>query len=266
MKDEKRPRAYVEKIRKDTERYVRDLLYENKKIHLRLAGLESTTASLEQRKARLEDENRRLRSELERERSEHTALRSRLADVEEQSSRRSEQYVQVEQHNNDLANLYVASYRLHATLDREDLLQAIQEIIINLIGCEELAIFELSADRSRLELAASFGIDVAGYDNLPADSGLIGRAAASGESFLAEEHVGDRSAGEEQLTACIPLKVGDRSIGAIAIFRLLPQKVDGLGGLDHELIDLLASQAGVALYSTALHARYGGGGASPGAS
>ena len=85
-------------------------------------------------------------------------------------------------------------------------------------------------------------------------SGLIGRAAASGETFLAGRDDGDRSPREEHLTACIPLRVGDRATGAIAIFRLLPQKVDGLGVLDHELFDLLASQAGVALYATALHA------------
>ena len=107
MQEEENHGAYVEKVRQDTERYVRELLDENKKIHLRFAGLESATASLEREKARLEDENRRLREELARDRGEHERLRRRLADVEEQSHRHSEQYIQVEQQNTNLANLYV---------------------------------------------------------------------------------------------------------------------------------------------------------------
>ena len=265
IKDKKIHGSYVEKVRQGTERYVRELLDENKKIRLRLAGLESSTASLEREKARLGDENRGLRAELERESAELERLRRRLTGVEEQSRRHSEQYVHVEQQNTDLANLYVAGYRLHGTLDREEVLQAIQEIIINLIGCEELGVFELNPDGSRLELAASYGLDAESYASLPVGSGLIGRAAASGETFLAGQDDSGRSPEEEHLTACIPLRVGDRATGAVAIFRLLPQKVDGLGTVDHELLDLLASQAGVALYSTALHARFCAGEAAGGA-
>jgi len=42
--------------------------------------------------------------------------------------------------------------------------------------------------------------------------------------------------------------------GAIVIFRLLTQK-PGLEEVDHEIFDLLASQAATALYCTRLHAR-----------
>ena len=42
--------------------------------------------------------------------------------------------------------------------------------------------------------------------------------------------------------------------GAIAIFRLLPQKA-AVEDLDRELFDLLATQAGMALHCAALHAR-----------
>ena len=44
----------------------------------------------------------------------------------------SSRYAEVEQQNSNLANLYVASYRLHGTLDREEVIAAIQEIIANL--------------------------------------------------------------------------------------------------------------------------------------
>ena len=255
MTEEKGPGAYVRKARRDTQLYLQELLAENEKLRLRAAGLDSVTAKLEQEKSRLEDEIRTVREERDRDRQEHERLRRRLADVEGLSRSHAERYVEVEQHNTNLANLYVAGYSLHGTLDREKLLTTIQEIVINLVGCEELAIFELSGDDSDLRLVSSFGIDV--ESRLPVTSGLIGRAVRTGEIFLdGESDDGDRSPAEAGLTACIPLEVDGRVTGAIAIFRLLPQKAEGLGVLDRELFDLLASQAGIALYATALHARF----------
>ena len=49
------------------------------------------------------------------------------------------------------------------------------------------------------------------------------------------------------------VRVDGRVTGAIAIFRLLPQKQDSLEPVDEELLGLLASQAGIALYCTQLH-------------
>ena len=51
--------------------------------------------------------------------------------------------LEIEQQSSNLANLYVASYRLHGSVERSEVLQVIQEIIINLIGSEELGIYEL---------------------------------------------------------------------------------------------------------------------------
>jgi hypothetical protein len=42
--------------------------------------------------------------------------------------------------------------------------------------------------------------------------------------------------------------------GAIALFRLLPQKA-GFQAVDRELFDLLATHAATALYCSGLHAR-----------
>ena len=54
---------------------------------------------------------------------------------------------------------------------------------------------------------------------------------------------------EEHLSACVPLKLSGRVTGALALFRLLPQK-QSFGPLDGELFDLLATQAAVALHCT----------------
>ncbi len=61
---------------------------------------------------------------------------------------------------------------------------------------------------------------------------------------------------EKDLTACIPLKVDGKVTGALALFRLLPQK-QGFEAVDHELFDLLATHAATALHASARQARVG---------
>ena len=177
-------------------------------------------------------------------------LRERVQTIEEESRSFSARYVEVEQQNTNLANLYVASYQLLGTLDRDRILEAIKEIVINLIGSEELAIFELT--NGRLELAGSFGLDQAEWASVALGHGIVGLCGETGVRFLTGE-VLQPSGREEKLTACIPLKLDDQVVGAIAIFSLLPQK-PGLEPVDLELFDLLASHAASALYCTRLAA------------
>ena len=145
------------------------------------------------------------------------------------------------------ANLYVASYQLHGTLDRQRIVEAIKEIVIDLIGSEELVVWERDGDL--LRRVGSFGVDEREWDAVPFGEGIIGLCAATGERFIDGQTLLAPEGREEALTACIPLKLDDTVVGAIAVFRLLPQK-GGLAPADHELFDLLASHAASALYST----------------
>src|ERR1044071_803809 len=100
---------------------------------------------------------------------ENERLRKRLTEAEEESRDFVARYVEVEMQNTNLANLYVASYQLHGTLDRDRVLTAIKEVIINLIGSEELAIWEVDEAANALVLADSFGIDVAAWQRVALD-------------------------------------------------------------------------------------------------
>src|SRR5438045_9505433 len=126
MKQKEPQRPFIEKITNDNREYVQSLL----------------------------DENHRLNTQL-------ASLKDRLTAIEEESRDFSARYVEVEQQNTNLANLYVASYQLHGTLDRERVLAAIKEIVINLIGSEELAIWEIDPEFKALMLIDSFGIATA---------------------------------------------------------------------------------------------------------
>jgi len=246
--------SYVFKVREDTRRYVQDLLGENEKLRRLVASLESDKSRLLSEKMALQEKLLSLREELDRIYHEQSDLRRQLAEVEAANMNSSRQYFEVEQQNNNLANLYVASFQLHSTLDRGEVLAAIQEIVINLIGSEELAIYELDDDGRELRLVGSFGIDPGSYATVPLGAGVIGRAALSGEIYLAAKGVDpSRTARETNLTACVPLKLGDQVRGVLAIFRLLPQK-NGLEAIDYELFNLLAAHAATALYLTHLHA------------
>lgn len=259
LKDGEGLGKYVRRVREDTRRYVRDLLSENEKLRVLVASLESEKTQLKEEKLLVQERLLMAREELDRIRSEEVCLQRKLATIETEHRQFAEQYEKVEAQNSNLANLYVAGYRLHGTLDRQEVLTIIQEIIINLVGSEEVGIFELNPKGSALSLVASNGIDPARHRTIPLGSGLIGQTALTGETYVAG-HSGDSSGSPEEadLTACIPLRLNDKVTGAIAIFRLLPQKA-ALEALDHELFDLLGTHAAMALYCTGLHAVAGAG-------
>lgn len=262
--------AYVRKADEGNRRYAQELLSENERLRFLVASLDNERLSLiekvadvdrlvrehdslrelvlvlTQEKQRLELELLRLRDEQGRQQKDREDLRQQLADVERQNRRFSEEYVEVEKRNNNLMNLYVASYRLHGTVDRKEVLDTIQEIVANLVGCEEQAVFEVHD--GVLRLATSVGIDPGHYGELRLGEGAIGRAAALGKTYLPGPGLLD----QDGLTACIPLKLDGRVTGAIALFRLLPQKA-ALEEVDYELFDLLATHAATALYCTRLH-------------
>ncbi len=250
QKDDDQPAGYVQKVHEETWRFAQQLLAENERLRALTVMLRSETR-------RLEEALLTARQAMERREQEQGHLQRQLSEIETDAHRLSGKYVELEQQNWNLMNLYVASHRLHGTLDRQEVLATIQEIITNLIGSEETAVFELDEQKSVLHLVASIGIDAERFRRVPVDSGIIGRVARTGEAYVATESNDPKSADEAHLTACVPLNVEGRVTGAIAIFRLLEQK-SGVEAIDRELFDLLGTHAATALYCTALHAAVGG--------
>jgi hypothetical protein len=212
-------------------------------------------ATLRTENVLLEEKLLAAREELDRYRREHLKLERDLLEIESRNRQFAQEFADVELQHSNLASLYVASYRLHETLSRPALFDAIQEIVANLVGSEQLAVFELDDSGTALRLASANGVEAAVYERLPCDGGVIGRTVRDGAVWIAAEKPDpDLRPEEADLTACVPLRLEGRVTGAIAIFRLLPQK-EALGELDRELFDLLAVHAGMALYCTGLHAR-----------
>ena len=228
---------YVHRVREETQRYTRELLEENQRLRSYAAIARSELATAQ--------------AEMQRYATERAALDRHLQSIEAEGRRYLQQYINVEQQNANLANLYVASFRLHSSFERAEVIEAIKEIIINLIGSEEFAVFEFDEARSHLRLAGSFGIDEAPYRRMPAGRGIIGECVRTGEVFVAPQPA-TATDGADSLTACIPLRAGGEVIGVVAIFRLLSQK-SGVEQLDRELFNVLATHAAAALYCATLH-------------
>lgn len=231
------PATYVNKVRQETNEYVQGILNKNEELRSIVA--------------RLQQENQHLRSEVEQSRREHQELEERLRGFEEESRLFEEQYVTVEKRNNDLAQLFVASYRLYEKLEVRHILDAVHEIVANLIGSEEHAVFDVTADGKALARLSAVGLAPDAYLRIPLGAGPIGSVVAKGEIYVAEQSYGEPT---EAMTACIPLRLDDEVVGAIVIFRLLQQKT-GLEEADFELMNLLATHVATALYCARLNAK-----------
>ena len=192
-------------------------------------------------------ETARLQTQLAELQTERDVLLVELAATREEIERS----LRLERKGATLAQLIVAGRRLHGTLDRAELLVAIKDVLHNLIGSEQVAVFELLRGKRVLDLATWEGIDADRFRSVPLGEGPIGECAATGKAYFGEP--GRAGA----LAAVLPLSIDGRVTGAIAVFGLLPQKA-GLDGVDRDLLGLLAAQAATLLYCAALHGRAGG--------
>lgn len=166
MSSEEKSRNYVEGARLELAHYAQSLLRENERLRALAANLESEKRQCEQNAGQAV-------TELER-------LKTKYEVVENENYRYLEQYHQIEQQSSNLSNLYVASYQLHSTVDREVVLNAIQEIVINLIGSEEVAIF-VENGAGQFDLASCFGLEPSLLRPFKLGEGPIGMALARGE-------------------------------------------------------------------------------------
>lgn len=157
-----------------------------------------------------------------------------------------ERCTELEEQNSLLTTLHVACQGLHCATGRDEVLQSVREIIANLIGCEQYALFSLGKD-GRLRMLDSFGLAPGRFANLAPGTGHIGRAVQTGDAYISGfDNANDNAKEEGDLTACIPFKLNGVVTGAIALLGLLPQK-SGLQELDRELFKLLETHLAIAL-------------------
>ena len=232
--------------------FTEELLRENERLRFRIAGLEREVEQAAGKDASPAPEalarlTERVRA-LEKERDE---LLARFRQVEGTNHGVGARYEDIESQHNHLANLYVASYQLHATLNFSEVLDTVREILINLIGAEAFAVFWVDERSRQLKRELTQGMEAGLPDTVRPGKGPL-LDAFEGQSFYADPLPDRNGIDALRPIACIPLKIGTRVIGVVAIYRLLQQK-EHFGPLDFELFTLLAGHAATALFCSKLY-------------
>ena len=184
--------------------------------------------------------------------AENARLTEAVDALEREAKRYYERYVEAQVKGASVATLYVASSRLRASIDRTEVISAIEEIVVGLVGSEEVVIYETTDDGATLVPMSWLGVDPTQTPSEHVGEGTIGAAAATGVTWVALDSEAPPTVAD--LTACVPLRIGHTTVGAIAIFRMLEHK-RALEPVDRELFTLLSTQAAMALLCSKLAAR-----------
>jgi len=241
----KKAEEFLQMFRKGEE-FTKELLKENEKLRFRIAQLEDAVArSADESRIKLYEERIKNLEE------EMNSLRERYRQVEEENKDFASKYVEVEEENNALANLYVASYQLHSTLDFNEVLRIVLEIVINLIGAETFVILLIDDRTNEIIPVAAEGVSIDMVPKVRIGEGIIGAVVKEGESYFAAD-TGSGDVASLSPIVCIPLKIKEHVIGVIAIFSLLVQK-SSFTNVDYELFNLLAGHAATAIFSARLY-------------
>ncbi len=179
-------------------------------------------------------------------RADAADLLERLAAAESERRRAQAAMVDLEEKLSDAINVCVALERLHGSTDHGEVLRAIQDVVVNLVGSEEVAVFESGAN-GELVAVQSVGVEPGKLAPVTPGHGPIGRVAAEGKAWVIGEGA---EPGDPDLTACVPLVAEDRVVAVLAIWSLLPHK-QSLRTSDRQVLELLGPHAGRALYLTA---------------
>jgi hypothetical protein len=147
----------------------------------------------------------------------------------------------------DMMKLLVAVRVLIESRDAAAALDSLRDILVNVIGTNDFAIYSLDSHGKALVPIAVVGEAMRTADRMPLDKGWIGEVVSSGDLLIEPEGGSSRRRGRiPEVAAVVPLKVLDRIVGAIVIARMLPHR-ELLGACDREILALLGVYAATAI-------------------
>jgi hypothetical protein len=257
-------REFIETFFKRGAEFTEELIHENERLRFRVVQLEeerraATAAPQGPHEKPGAGALRELVGRIEQLEAEREALMSRFAGVERLNRDIYDRYHDIERENNNLANLYVASFQLHSTMELRELTQIILEILLNFVGAKTFAIQLVDEEHGKLRTLAAEGIDRAKVPEGGVAEGRVGEVITSGHHYIDGERLRARAdlAHLDRPVIVVPLKIRDRVVGVVIIWDLLSQKT-ALADVDYELFNLLAAHAASALQGAWLAAELKG--------
>lgn len=244
----KRGNEMIAMLRKGVE-FTQDLLKENE-------WLKQTAFKLQEQNKQLQAKAKdtspasdlvELREKLKAVQQEKARLEEKTKELEKENQEFAERFIEVDEQNQMLTNLYTASFQLHSSLDYNEVLRGVMEIIINLIGAERFSVMLLDEKSLLLKAVAAEGMELDEVLPVKVGDGTVGGAAASGEVFYGS---GEQGGGGPLV--CLPLKIEEKVIGVIVIHALLRQK-EQFTNIDYELFSMLGDHTATALFGAKLY-------------
>lgn len=225
-------------------------------------------ARMRERAIELEEENEKLRAQIEADdalarllqkvealEEERKELLTRTEKAERAQDKFGERFNEVEHEFASLANLFVASNQLHISLTPRGVVRRIKEILAQLVGAECYAMYMVTSDGKQLVPVASEGVSGDRLQPLSMEDSSVGRVVLAGDAAIDD----DREASDpdyDNPPVIVPLKVDERSVGAVVIYGTLEQK-GRFTNTDFELFRLLGHHAAAALVGAALFEQAG---------
>lgn len=233
-------------------RITEEFIREHEKLRARAQELEQENTKL---RAQLEadDAVRELLVKIERLESEKRELLSRFAAAEELTNEFDLRRREFESEFANLANLFVASNQIHASMSPRGVTRRIKEVLAQLVGAESYAMYMVDNRNAELVPIASEGVPAERLSSLSMKETRLGEVAQSGAAVINED-VDSSRLNFDDPPAIVPLAIDDRQVGVIAIFSTLRQKTR-FDTTDFELFKLLGQHAAAALVSASLFAK-----------
>lgn len=251
--DRARIETFVQQFFHKGAQLTQELLEENEQLRRVQVQLESENAALRTQLASdhaMRDLLRKIK-QLEKEKGD---LLSHVHEAEMQSTRFGARYHEMEEELSKLANVYVASYQLHSTLSVQLVIKHLKELLQQLVGAEQYAVYMADPSRKHLLLVASEKIDERKNARITLngeDTSVAERVFLTGKERITEGPLGKAS--ERHPAAVLPMHFDERVVGVIVIHTVFAQK-PAFGAVDFELFKMLGAHAASALAGALLYA------------
>lgn len=239
--------AFVRSFLKKGVEYTEQLLRENGELREELDQLRDDNTSLRAQVAS-DDAIRELLVTVEELRKERDRLVQRSQKLEGAEAEHAGRQAQIEQEINDLANLYVAGFQLHASLSPRRVVRHVCDMLGQLVGAEAFVLYLVDAAKKVVPLVHE-GLEEA-PGPLDEGVGLVGEAILTALPIIRERDLHGGSIDDP--VAVIPLTAEGRAVGAISVVRVLSQKNEW-ANVDRELFQLIGHQAAVAMIAANLY-------------
>jgi len=154
----------------------------------------------------------------------------------------------------DMMKLLVTVRAMIESRDATSALESLQDILVNVIGCDEFTVYSIDPREGMLVPITGSGTRARPSDRVPLDDSWLGAIVRSGSLLVMRERE-TQDHRYADVAAIVPLKVLDRVVGAIVIASLLPHR-EPLGPCDREILGVLGAYAATAIIAADRRARW----------